>query len=165
MLHNSSTQASVGGGVFLGYLAWGPSSFNEWTALSALFDETRLLTSYCTWTTAFGPTSSAIIVQVCLAPDFVTNGSAPSGFTAVNRLAESEEFAVHTPGPNGSSTLHKLAHVPSRRIYAPTSAPTSSTIDCGWNGQFSFASNIVTTASINIAFVTLRNIARFRCRA
>jgi len=165
MLHSSSTQASIGGGVFLGYLAWTPSAFSEWSALSALFDECKLLSSHVTWTTAFGPTSTAIICQVSLAPDFITNGSSPSGFTAVDRLAGSTEFAVHTPGAGGASTLRRRAVVPKSRVYASTASPTSSTVDCGCNGQWSFASNIVTTASINIAFVVLRNVIRFRCRA
>lgn len=164
MLHTSSTQAATGGGVIAGYAAWTPSAFAEWSALAALFDETRLVSAAISWTTSFGPTSTAIICQIVLAPDFVVSGSA-STFTPITRLAHSREFAIHTPGPGGASTLHAKVRVPRGRVYAIITSPTSSTVDCGWNGQWSFASNIVTTPSINYAFLVLRNIGRFRCRA
>jgi hypothetical protein len=165
MLHYNTTIASVGGGVLQGYLAWNATSgYGEWTALAALFDEVKLMSSHLSWTTAFGPTSTAIVVQISLAPDFATNGVTPS-FTPVTRLAESIEFSIDKPGVAGASTRLKTARCPPGRLYASTASPISSTLDCGCNGQWSFASNIVTTASINIAFAVMRNVMRFRCRA
>jgi len=165
LLHFNSTLASIGGGVFTGYLAWNAtSSYGEWTALAALFDECKLEQAHLTWTTAFGAASTGIIVQVSLAPDFVTNGVTPT-FTPVTRLAESAEFGVEVPGPKGAATMTRVATVPKLRQWALTASPTSSSLDCGMNGQWSYASNIVTTATINVAFVVMRNTARFRNRA
>jgi hypothetical protein len=167
MIHSSATVASTSGGVINGLFAWNPSvgSYSEWSALAALFDEVRLLSSHLTWTTAFGPTSSAIVTQVSLAPDFDSNGSAPSGFTAVSRLAESVEFSVASNlNSTGSSTLKKLVHVP-RRPYARTAVAGTSDPPSGCLGQWSWASAIVTTPSINYAFLVVRNIVRLRNRA
>lgn len=166
MLHSSNTLASSAGGVVGANFAWSPalSSFGEWTALAALFDEVRLNSSHLTWTTAFGPTSTAIIAQISLAPDFVNNG-VTSTFTPITRLAQSIEFSIDKPGPAGASTLHRSARVPRGRLWAMTASTTSTTSDIGCNGQWSWASNIVTTVSINYAFIVVRNIVSLRCRA
>lgn len=160
----SSTQAASGGGVVGGFLSWEAAAYSEWSALSALFDECRLRSSRLTWSTSFGPTSTAIVCQIALAPNFRLLGSTQT-FTPVARLAESVEFTIDRPGRYGESTLRKSCRVPRGRLWAYTSSPTSSTLDCGLNGQWSFASNIVTTPSINIAFTVMKNVVQFRCRA
>lgn len=160
----SSTQAASGGGVVGGYLGWDGAFYSEWSALSALFDECRLRSSQLTWSTSYGPTSSAIICQIALAPNFRLTGTVQT-FTPIVRLAESIEFTIDKPGRYGESTLRRKCRVPRGRLWAYTSSTTSSTLDCGMNGQWSFASNIVTTPSINICFTVMKNVVQFRCRA
>jgi len=160
----SSTQAASGGGVISGYFSWDSGNYSEWSALSALFDECRLRSSRLLWSTSYGPTSSAIIVQIALAPNFRLSGTSQT-FTPVIRLAESTEFTIDKPGRYGESTLRKSVRMPRGRLWAFTTSTTSSTLDCGLNGQWSFASNIVTTPSINIAFLVQKNVVQFRCRA
>jgi len=163
-LHLSGTQASTGGGVVQGYHATTLSAFAEGSALAALFDECRSLRSMLTWTTAFGQTSSAIAVQIALAFDMISTG-ATTTFTPILRLAGSTEFAIGVPGRGGSYTGHHSRSITRGRLYGMTASPYSSTADVGMNGAWVWASNIVTTVSINYAFTTLRAIVRFRCRA
>jgi hypothetical protein len=171
LIHSSATQTSTGGGIVNGAYTWNPStsSFAEWTALAALFDEVVLVSAQMTWTTAFGPTSSGIVAQVSVAPDFVSDATPPSGFTAVTRLAGSSEFNISTGlGSGGSTTIRFSTKLPRDRPYAATSTPSppvTSGPPAGCRGQWSWASNIVTTPSINYAFQVLRNHVRLRMRA
>lgn len=168
LIHASSTLASIAGGVFNITISWSPSTttFAEWTALAALFDEVLLTDCFLDITSAFGPTSSAIAVQIAVAPDETTaSGSTPT-FTAVQRLAESEFFHVawlgHKTSPGNFHKHHRVVNRP----YATTAAPTgASGIPAGCLGHWAFASNIVTTASINLLFCAVSQVVKLRCRA
>ena len=168
LIHASSTLASIGGGVFNTTISWSPATttFAEWTALAALFDEVLLTDTTIDVTSAFGPTSTAIAVQVAIAPDETTiSGSTPS-FTAVQRLAESEFIHIawlnHSSSPGGFHKHHRVVNRP----YATTASPAgASGTPAGCLGHWAFASNIVTTASINVLFVATSQVVRLRCRA
>jgi hypothetical protein len=165
-VHSSATVAATAGGVIAGSFAWSPGvgSYAEYPALQALFDEVRILRSHLTWTSAFGPTSTAIVAQIALAPDVLNNGVSPSSFTPVMRLAESKFFNIAVPGDGGSYSFTKVHHLKDR-VYSSTASPNPQSPVAGCTGQWSWASNIVTTPSINYAFLVVANTLQFRARA
>ncbi len=167
-IHAASNLASNGAGSVNQTVSWSPSTttFAEWTALAALFDEVKLTKAHIDITSAFGPSSTAIVIQMIIAPDFTTaSGSTPS-YTTVQRLAESEVFhCAWMGGPGAPGRLSKTARVPSRD-WATTAAPTgASGMISGCLGHWAFASNIAGTVSINYIFVALRTLVHLRLRA
>lgn len=167
-IHTSLTLASIGGGVFNLTLSWNPGSqtYSEWTALAALFDEVLLIRSHLYLTSAFGPTSTAIIFQVAVAPDETTTSGGTPSFTTVLRRAESELIHPYLLGRGPDGRFHKAHRISRGRPYATTAAPTgASGIPAGLLGHWAFASNIAGTASINYLFATCTNVISLRCRA
>jgi len=168
-MHASGTDASIGGGVLQFSHSWSPAttSFAEWSALSALFDEVCLRSTEIVVTSAFGPTSTAIVVQMAVAPDSTATSGATPSFTTVQRLAESEFY--HCAWMQGGSGSFKKKHSLPKdsRPYAQTSAPhgPSSSPPCGCLGSWAFASSIVGTASINYQFWTMKEVVALRSRA
>lgn len=165
-IHVSVTMATVGGGVFNTAIAWDPAAvtYSEWTALAALFDEVVLLQAQLDITSAFGPTSTAIIFQVAVAPDLDRSSGSTPTFTAITRLAESEYFHCYNMAskPGVFTKVHRLR----RRPFAITSTPGGAAgTPSGCLGQWSFASNIVGTATTNYLFAVLKNTVRLRNRA
>jgi len=170
-IHASQTMSTIGGGVFNFTFSWNPgsTSFAEWTALAALFDEVLLVKTRLDITSAFGPTSTAIIFQIAIAPDDTTLTGGTPAYTAVQRLAECEYFHCYNMGRTGKSGgpgLFVKSHRVTDRPYATTSAPTGATgTPAGCLGHWAYASNIVGTASINYCFAAMTNVVRLRCRA
>lgn len=166
-IHGSATLATIGGGVFNTNVGWNPASttFAEWTALAALFDEVKLVSSRLDLTSAFGPTSSAIIFQVAVAPDFDGSAGGTPSFTAVQRLAESEYIHCYNLGRGGPGRFRKTTIIRDRP-FALTSTPGgASGTPSGCIGDWALASNIVGTASINYLFAIIKNVVRLRNRA
>jgi hypothetical protein len=163
-MHFSSTLASTAGGVLQHIVSWDPSvsSFSEWTALSALFDECVYRHSDLAITSAFGPTSTAIVVQYAVAPDRENTGSALT-YTPVQRLAESRTLHCY----NGGLTATFQHTIPTgSRPWARTSAPGGAAgTPAGLLGAWCLSSNIVGTVSINYLFAALRVKVALRSRA
>jgi hypothetical protein len=166
-IHASSNLASNGAGSLNQTISWSPSTttFAEWSALAALFDEVKLSKAHIDITSAFGPTSTAIIVQMIVAPDATTiSGSTPS-YTVVQRIAESEVFHCYQMARATPGRFEKTFRVPSRD-WATTAAPAgASGMIAGCLGHWAFASNIAGTVSINYIFVALRHLVHLRLRA
>lgn len=165
-MHLSTAIGTSGGGALLSYVPWSPlaTTYVEWSALSALFDEVKLISSHMTWTSVAA--STTIPCQITLAPDYVVNGSVPSSFTTVMRLAESAEFSSHLgASAGGSTTIHRLAKPPRSRPYATTATPATTAPPAGLVGQWSFATSNASTASVAMGQVVLRNVVRLRMRA
>jgi hypothetical protein len=166
LLHANGTIATAAiTGTFTGNSAnWSPAvtSFSEWTALAALFDEVVLRSSHFAVTSAFGPTSTSIIIQVVIAPDIDTVN--PSTFTPIQRIAESEVFHCYNMSttPGRFTKVHRIRGRP----YATTAIPAgASGTPSGCLGQWVFAQNIAGTPSINYFFYTMENVVRLRNRA
>lgn len=165
-LHSSSILAASAVGVVSGIASWNPtvSSFSEWTALAALFDECKLVEAHLTWSSMLAPTAVYLQSMVSLGPDPAGFLTSPT-FTTALRLAESGEFQMGLPGKGGEATLHRVHRVPPYRVYALTSNPVSNLVDCGMNGLWAFASATATTNSLIYAYTTQRLWVRFRQRA
>lgn len=155
-----------GSGVILGFQSFSPSvsSFNEWTALSALFDEVRGITNQLTMVSSFGGTSTAIVLPIALAPDFRTINTTPSSATAVNRLAESDIIVGGLLTAN--RPRKKIVRYPSGVGWASVDTPAVASPPAGLIGQWSFAGQIIAgTVSITYMYCFMDNLVQFRCRA
>jgi hypothetical protein len=166
-MHYNLTGQTSGAGALTNNLAWSPGviTYAEYACLQALFSEVKIIQSRVHWTTAFPPSAltSGIATQFALGPNNILNGTSPSGYNLVQRLAESVVFSSHSPGPTGGLTLTKSHRVPSRP-YSPTDAPAQITPMAGCVGQWSYAMNIAGTVSVNYFFVAMTNTYRFRSR-
>jgi len=166
-LHAYTGVQANGSGVFNTRLSWDASvtSFAEFSALSALFDEVKVRRAQVDITSSFGPTSTAIIVMCCIAPDRDGTSGATPNFTAVQRLAESEYFHCYLmAGKPGVFT--KVHMIDQDRPWAAVATPGgASGTPSGTIGQFSLASNIATTPSITILFASIKAVYVFRNRA
>jgi len=164
-IHGSATLQATGGGVISFAFPFSPlvSSFSEWTALAALFDEVRLIRSKMTWTSGLTNASTTIPTQVCVAPDLIANTAVTPSFTAVQRLAESREIGLG-PFMEHGMNAHFAVRIPGR-IYATTAAPATTSPPAGCVGAWVWASAVVTTASAYYGFISVRNVVKLRMRA
>lgn len=166
-LHAYTGVQANGSGVFNTRLSWDASvtTFAEFSALSALFDEVKARRCQVDITSSFGPTSTSIIVMCCIAPDNEGTSGATPAFTVVQRLAESEYFHCYLmAGKPGVFT--KVHTIDPDRPWAPVATPGgASGTPSGTIGQFSLASNIATTAGITVLFASIKVVYVFRNRA
>jgi hypothetical protein len=162
-LHANNTFSSSGGGVVqIGFASNpGVTTFSEWTALAALFDECKLQRS------TLGITSSGLLtkpIPLWIAYDHSTSTGSGVGFGNVQRLAESK--AVQSNNMNGGSARHvQSANISGTRVYGPTSGPTSAAVDVGLNGQWDISGQDSTAVSTVVFYADISNIVSFRNRA
>jgi len=167
-IHASTTNGTSGGGVFNTTIPWNPASFTyaEWSALSALFDEVVLCRSQIDITSAFGPTSTAIIFQICIAPDVSGSAGGTPSFTTTQRIAESEFFHCYLMAKKPGVFTKVKKGINKTRPYALTSTPGgASGTPSGCLGAWCLSSNIVGTPTTNYIFSCVKNVVRLRNRA
>jgi hypothetical protein len=162
-IHTTGTLISSGAGVVATAYSASPSvaTYSEWAALAALFDECKLVKS------KLGVTSSALLtkaIPLWIAFDRVNSSSAAPGFGNVQRLAQSK--CIQSNAMNGGSARHMQSiSISPLRVYAPTSAPSSSVVDLGCNGQWDIVGQDSTAISTIAAYIDIENVVRFRNRA
>jgi len=155
-----------GGGVILGFQSFSPavSSYNEWTALSALFDEVRGIKVHCTMVSSFGGTSTAIVLPICFAPDYSNINTTPASAAIVNRLAESD-IVVGGLLTNNKPRC-KTAILPSDVAFCDVATPATVSPYAGLVGAWVFAGQIIAgTPSITYFYCFMDTLAAFRMRA
>jgi hypothetical protein len=166
-LHVVTTQTSDGGGGLLGSITINPSvtSFSEWSALSALFDEVVAVSSRCVFTTLndSGTTGGAMADMVMAFDDTRIASSAPASTTAVFRLAQSQTWVMDKG--DGGSGRHSQSRKLTSRYWCTTSTPATQSPIGGMAGGWSFGNSGLFAVSTAVATVWLTVIARFRNRA
>lgn len=161
-MHFNSALATDGGGTLQRIVSWDPSvsSILEWSALSTLFDECLYGGSRLDLVSAFGPSSTAIVSMVGVAPDPNNSGTT---YPTIQRLAESKNCHVYNSGMT-MSFVHR-GPIPNRP-WAPVATPGgASGTPSGLFGRWAVANFIVATPSINYLFAALRVRAHLRFRA
>lgn len=154
-----------GAGALVGFQSFSPAvtTYNEWSAVSALFDEVRGLKNQLTLISSFGPTSTAIVAPISIAPDYSLINTTPSSAVAVNRLAESVVL------PCGQMTTGKgirlLATMPSELEWCQIATPATVSPYAGCVGQWSFYASTTLTASIVYYYAYMDFLVQLRCRA
>jgi len=166
-LHVQTPFAASVAGATAGNFPWSPAvtSYSEYAALTALFDEVKLLSTTIMWTATLGwGLTSALPVQFALAPDNTLINTIPTGFTAVQRLSESHIFQSNVPQASGGATLKKKHKVPSRS-WATTLTPAVVSPPSGCVGQWSWGGSNTGTNSFIYAQIAMTNVFAFRSRA
>jgi hypothetical protein len=166
-LHVVSTQTSTAGGGLLGSVTINPSvtSYGEWSALSALFDEVVGVSSQLDWLTlnASATTGGAVADMVLAFDEQSIASSAPASVLAVFRLAESQTY-VPDFGDAGSGKHRQFRKLTSR-YWCSTATPVSVSPIGGLAGSWSFGNSGLYGASVPVATLFLITVAKFRNRA
>lgn len=163
-IHTNSTVTSSGAGVVQVASPASPAvvTYLEWSALSALFDECRLLKSTLGITSASIQSNKAIPLWIAF--DHITSTAVGVGFGNVQRLAESECVnSLWMTG--GSGRFRKSCQIASNRLFALTSSTTSTTSDIGLNGQWDISGQDATAIGVIVVYADVMNVVEFRNRA
>jgi len=160
-VHASQTLGTDGAGSAKGAVEWSPaiSSYAEWTALAALFDECKIRSSRLDISTALGPASAVLIPQWAFAPEF--GPVSASSYVGVQRLAESRFLNPICAW----KVVVMRARVPPRD-WATTVAPVGATgLIAGMLGRWTYANDSPGTNSLTYMRIAMSNVVVFRMRA
>jgi hypothetical protein len=169
----STAIASTTSGVLTQTIAISPTvvSYAEWPALSALFDECKLVRSACTLRPLAGSngqnmslTTVAILQtnDVIMGPNHNNISTAPASYAAVARLADSEHVA-RTVGDRGAESIYLWPHP--ELDWATTLVPTVASPPAGVLGSFDISSAAGVSGAQTYYNVVLRTSVVFRNRA
>jgi hypothetical protein len=164
-LHQVLNVVSSAGGATLGFVAISPSvaSYAEWTALAALFDECKGMSSHIDWNTAIPVGSVVQLPTVILAFDEQNLSSDPASTLAVYRLAESKTFVPQLS--TGGSGQFRLDRKFTSRSWCNTSTPYSQSPVGGLIGCWVYGNSQLFTVTTTVAVISSITRARFRNRA
>jgi hypothetical protein len=160
-MHQVLTVQSSAGLATLGFVAISPSvaSYGEWSALSALFDECKGVSSSINWCPV-----TAQAIPMMLALDEQNLSTDPSSFLSVYRLAGSKNW-VHQYGDKGNGR-HFQSHKFTTRLWCDTAVPYSTSPIGGLIGCWVYANGTTfSTGSVPVAVVSSITVAKFRSRA
>jgi hypothetical protein len=167
LLHTQFTITSSGGGSMGDVSPIDPShsTYGEWTALAALFDEVKAVSTYVEIMGYTSPASlaPALPVSFALAMDEQNDNTAASSYSATYRLAGSNTFVLPY-GDNGSGR-HYQFHKFATRWWCNTATPASASPVAGMVGCWTLYNGNVGTAGTNYGLFNQVVRARFRCRA
>jgi hypothetical protein len=163
-LHNIESQTTTAGGGFLGAIALSPSvtSYGEWTALAALFDEVKAAKSSIHFVTSVY-SGQVLSSPIMLALDEQNLNTPPATYLAVARLAESQSFNSLS-GDQGSGR-HSQHRVLASRSWCNTATPYSQSPVGGCIGAWVFANGVIMNTSTTYFVVDFTLTVRLRCRA
>jgi hypothetical protein len=164
-LHQVLTISSSAGGGTLGFVAISPSvaSYGEWSALAALFDEVKGVSTSIDLVTNQLTTNAIGVQAMVLALDEQNLSTDPASYLSVYRLSESKTFAASL-GDNGSGR-----HVQSRRFtsrsWCNTATPYSTSPIGGLIGCWVYGNSGIFPASVSAFTASSWTAAMFRNRA
>jgi hypothetical protein len=158
--------STTSGGALLTAISMSPSvsSYAEWSALSALFDEVKAYASHITCASVNAPASAttAFEMPVVIACDHVNLSSAPASTLAVVRLAESEVFNTTLCVKPFEKTV---LFAQSERQWCITGTPYSQAPLGGCIGTWSLGNMSVGGGSTQYLSCITRLAVKLRCRA
>jgi hypothetical protein len=162
-LHNIESQTTTAGGGFLGAIALSPSvtSYGEWTALAALFDEVKAAKSSIHFVAALA--TGYLTSPIMLALDEQNLNTPPGTYLTVARLAESVSFNSFA-GDQGSGR-HSQHRVLCDRAWCNTATPYSQSPVGGCIGAWVFGNGVIMSATTTYFVVDFTLTVRLRCRA
>jgi len=164
-LHQVLDVVSSTGGSTLGFVAISPSvaSYGEWSALAALFDEVKALSTSIAWHSTTVVTALGGDPAIALALDQQDLSTDPSSALAVYRLAGSKTFTAAL-ATGGSGKFAMAARFGSRG-FCTTAVPYSTSPMGGMIGCWVYGNDGLYPVSTTVAHVFSKTIARFRSRA
>lgn len=164
-MHQVLSVASSSGGGTLGFVAISPSvaSYGEWTALAALFDEVKGISTSISWCTLYQPAAFATVTDMVLALDEQNLSTDPASYLSVFRLAGVKTFVSQLG--DGGSGRHMQTHRFASRAWCATPVPYSTSPMGGLIGCWVYGNAGLFATSVSIATISSITRARFRCRA
>ncbi len=147
-------------------VSWDPATttYNEWSCLSALFDEVVLQSAQLRCLTFLNATSGNINVAHVGAPVFNVSNTTPPNVASVVRLPNAQYFTAYTS--TGKPTVTLKAHVPEgTRPYGSTGASAPTSPPAGMCGAFWIVNTASGTPNQQYFTIFLDVIAKFRFRA
>jgi hypothetical protein len=165
MTANQIALGTTGAGALLMNISFDPNitSFNEWSTISLLFDEVRVIAAEVNLTSCLTSTSTLICNPWFIGPqqDFINTN--PPNVDAVYRLSGVKVFSPVCT--TGKPAVMVRLHLPSSRPFCTTSAPSESTPPSGCAGGFWVCSSAASTAATQYYLAQLDCIYEFRMRA
>jgi hypothetical protein len=169
-MHQVLTVQSSAGGSTLGFVAISPTvaSYGEWSALQALFDEAKAVSTKLDWVaiSAAGAAAGYVPVAMCMAFDEQDLSTDPASTLAVYRLASSRTF-VGQFGIGGSGRT-AFSHKMASRGWCDTataSPPYSVSPMGGFIGCWVYGNAGLYPVATAVATAFSTTVGRFRCRA
>jgi len=164
-IHTAFTLTTSAAGAMLDISPISPAStsYYEWAALAALFDEVKAVSStveICAFSSV-GSVGALLPLALVLAVDEQNINTAVSSYTAVQRLAGSRTFCL--PYGDAGSGRHVHSHVFASRAWANTATPATQSPIGGMVGSWSMANGNPGSNSSNYGL--FNQIVRVRLRA
>jgi hypothetical protein len=171
----STSVGSTAGGVILQTLAISPAvvSYQEWPALSALFDECNLIESRLLFQTQVGSDGSNLAIAgavtdlavhaVCCGPNLENISTTPTSYAAVLRLAGAVQVQRCVSDTSGVTVVK--FRCPKNRLWASTVTPATQSPPAGILGSFDLAAQTTVTTSTVYYENVLRTAIVFRNRS
>jgi hypothetical protein len=162
-MHFVSALSTSAGGSLLTAIPLSPSvsSYAEWTALSALFDEVKMIGSKITCNSV-NSVDGATEMPMAIASDHVNLSTNPASTLAVIRLAQSTTFNTTSCVKPYVKTV-KFAD--SERLWCITGTPYSQSPLGGCVGTWSLGNLSVGSVSVPYLSCIVRSFIKLRCRA
>ncbi len=173
VLHSRLT--SSGAGAYLQFIPFSPgvASYEEWGALSALFEEVRLDHAEAVLTPQVGSNgqnlesaaAAGVITQaMIIAPNPTNLSSSPTSYSNVTRLAGSRQLAQRV-GDDARTQCTSIAFKPQARPFARTAAPATADPPAGCLGSFDIANSDALSFTTTYHLVTMRLRVTLRNRS
>jgi len=166
-IHSSTIIGTNGAGAMNGNIDWNPgvTSYSEWTALAALFNEVCLESTMLEITSALTPASALICPMVVIAPSPSATGG--TTFAICQRLAESKMFHPYLMGSSGSvgRLVRKYKITRGSRPFATTATPAPAGPPSGCFGYWAYATDSAGTISSSYLHTAQKSVIILRNRA
>jgi len=166
-IHTAFTLTTSAAGAMLDISPISPAStsYYEWAALAALFDEVKAISSFveiCAFSST-GTVGALLPLALVLAVDEQNINTAVTSYTQVQRLAGSRTFVL--PYGDGGSGRHTMSHTFASRAWANTATPAVQSPVSGMVGSWSMANGNPGSNSSNYGLFNQIVRVRLRCRA
>jgi hypothetical protein len=164
ILRSAASISSSNVPTLLSYINWDPSGLSEWTSISALFTEARLVQCRVS---LIGTVNSAVASQaptLLIGSQPALNTSTPTGTSSVMNTPDCRLLSLFTYGFN--QPIHHSSPMRPNKLWAPIAAPAVA-VDQGTYGQFSLVVPVAAalTASIQYLEVLIEYEVEVRARA
>jgi hypothetical protein len=163
ILRSAASISSSNVPTLLSYINWDPSGLSEWTSISALFSEARLVQCRISMTGTVNSSVGAQAAMLLIGSQPALNTSTPTGTSSVMNTPDCTLLSMFT-----YTFTHAFRHSSPMRpnkLWAPIAAPASQ-VDAGTYGQFSLVCPVAgsLTASIQYLEVLIEYEVEVRAR-
>jgi len=150
ILRSAASISSSNVPTLLSYINWDPSGLSEWTSISALFSEARLVQCRVSMTGTVNSAVGAQAAMLLIGSQPALNTSTPTGTSSVMNTPDCVLLSMFT-----YTFTHAFRHSSPMRpnkLWAPIAAPASQ-VDAGTYGQFSLVCPVAASLTASIQYL------------